>query len=117
MRVQGASLSATLRAGPGLASETLFTLWLSDSSNSSNAVVAGATVRTLDVTPPAYTAGTPRVSAAGASGAAFAAALSEPGAVSFLLLPTDASPPSLEDVLRNARRACAVASACVTQCC
>ncbi len=101
-RQRAASVPATLRAGPGLSSETDYTLWLTPASL---ALVVNASVRTLDVTPPAFAAGAPRVAAAGAAGAAFVVALNEPGAVAYLLMPPDAPPPTLADVRASTRHA------------
>ena len=70
---------------------------------------AGVSARTLDVTPPVYAPGTPRVLSAGESAVAFLVALNEPGVVSYQLLPREASPPAVEDVLATARRAPACA--------
>lgn len=118
-----------VRAGPGLLSQTNYTLFLADLADPSNVVIgtsramaaaqlacaadalrrAGVSVVTLDDTPPTYTPGTPRVLSVGERGVAFAVGLSEPGLLRYVLQSSVASPPSLGDVLSGAGCACGAA--------
>ena len=65
---------------------------------------AGLSVVTLDDTPPMYAPGTPRLLAVGERGASFRVGLNEPGLLRYVLQPSVASPPTLNDVLTGRRR-------------
>ncbi len=67
-------------------------------------LLAAGTAPQPDTSPPGYTAATPRLDTAGATGAAVGVALTEPGTAFYVLLPLAAPPPSTPDVLSSSAR-------------